>query len=524
MDPPTSPAPRKRLPIGIQTFSTLREEGCYYVDKTPHIERLLDRGSRYFLSRPRRFGKSLLLDTIKALFEAKEPLFQGLHIHDHWDWGKRHPVLRLSFGSGSFTEPGYLHSSLMEQLAAIEREAGVATAYETAPGRFASLLAALREQAGERVVVLVDEYDKPMLDALGEPDVAHANRDFLRGLYATIKDCDEHVRFAFLTGVSKFSKVSVFSGLNNLQDITLDRRHADICGYTDADLDELFAPELPGLDRDEVRRWYNGYSWLGDEGVYNPFDILLLFDTREFRPHWFETGTPKFLIDTLLERQVRSVDLDGMIGTEALLSTFDVDDIGVEALLFQTGYLTIKGTDSGGGRTTYRLGYPNHEVRQSLNEHLLNALLPEPSRRLVLASPLHRLLAANDFSGLEAAFKSIFAAIPHQSHARNQIADYEGYYASVFHSCLAGHGLDVVAEDSSSVGSADMAVRLDGSAYVFEFKVVADQAEGRAMSQLKERDYAAKYRLAGATTHLIAVEFSKVACNIVAFEVASEAP
>ena len=524
MNRPTSPSPRKRLPIGIQTFSTLREEDCYYVDKTLHIERLLDQGSRYFLSRPRRFGKSLLLDTIKALFEAREPLFRGLHIHDRWDWAKRHPVLRLSFGSGSFQEPGYLHSNLMAQLDRVERSAGVSSGYATAPERFGELIELLREQAGERVVVLVDEYDKPMLDALGVPEVARANRDYLRGLYATIKDFDEHVRFVLLTGVSKFSKVSVFSGLNNLYDITLDAHYADICGYTDADLDEVFAPELSGLDRREIQRWYNGYSWLGDEGVYNPFDILLLFQSREFRAHWFETGTPKFLIDMLIERQVRSVDLGRMIGTEALLSTFDVDDIGIEALLFQTGYLTIKGVDSDGGRTTYRLGYPNHEVRQSLNEHLLNALLPESSRRLALASPLHRLFATSDFPGLEAAFRSIFAAIPHQWHARNQIADYEGYYASVFHSCLAGHGLDVVAEDSSSVGSAEIAVRLDGSVHVFEFKVVADQAEGKAMTQLKDRDYAAKYRLAGATPHLIAVEFSKATRNIVSFEVESVAP
>ena len=524
MDRQTSPSPRKRLPIGIQTFSILREEGCYYVDKTPHIERLLDQGSRYFLSRPRRFGKSLLLDTIKELFEGNEPLFRGLHIHDRWDWGRRHPVLRLSFGSGSFTDPGYLHSNLMAQLDRVERLASVSSNYATTPERFGELIGLLREQAGERVVILVDEYDKPMLDALGAPEVAQANRDFLRGLYGTIKTCDEHVRFAFLTGVSKFSKVSVFSGLNNLYDITLDADHADICGYTDTDLDAVFAPELPGLDRDEIRRWYNGYNWLGDEGVYNPFDILLLFQRREFHAHWFETGTPTFLIDTLIERGVRSVDLEGMMGTEALLSAFDVDNIGIEALLFQTGYLTIKNAERDSGRTLYRLGYPNHEVRQSLNEHLLNALLPDSSRRLALASPLRRLFAANDFTGLEAAFRSIFAAIPHQWHSRSEIANYEGYYASVFHSCLAGQGLDVVAEDSSAVGSADIAVRLDGSAYVFEFKVVADEAEGKAMAQLKDRDYAAKYRLAGATTHLIAVEFSKAIRNIVAFEVDSETP
>ena len=524
MDRQTSPAPRKRLPIGIQTFSTLREEGCYYVDKTPHIERLLDRGSRYFLSRPRRFGKSLLLDTIKALFEGREPLFRGLHIHDRWDWEKRHPVLRLSFGRGSFEQSEYLHRNLMAQLDRVERAAGISSGYATAPERFGELIELLREQAGERVVVLVDEYDKPMLDALGEPEVARANRDYLRGLYATIKDCDEHVRFALLTGVSKFSKVSVFSGLNNLQDITLDRRHADICGYTDADLDAVFAPELPGLDRDEVRRWYNGYSWLGDEGVYNPYDILLLFDTREFRAHWFETGTPTFLVETLASRNISAFALDGMLTNESLLSAFDVDRLEPEALLFQTGYLTIRDVERRGHRTRYRLGYPNLEVRQSLNQSLLDHLLGASEWRRH-GDRLYDLLEANDFEGLEVLFKAFLAGIPYNWHVRNNVADYEGYYASVFYSYFASQeDMTVTVEDSSSHGRVDMTVLFNDNAYLFEFKVVADEPEGRAMAQLKARDYAAKHRLPERSIHLIAVEFSKSARNIVAFEVDSEAP
>ena len=295
---------RRRLPIGLQTFRELRERDCYYVDKTAYAWRLAEEGKHYFLSRPRRFGKSLFLDTLKELFEGNEPLFRGLDVHDHWDWSARHPVLRLSFGSGNFKEPGYVHKNLLAQLDAIERRAGVDSTYDTAPERFGHLIEALHESTGRRVAVLVDEYDKPILDALEAPEVARANRDYLRGLYATIKDSDSHVRFTFLTGVSKFSKVSLFSGLNNLQDITLDPRYSAICGYTDPDLDEVFAPELPGLKRDEIRDWYNGYDWLGEERVYNPFDILLLFDKRQFDAHWFETGTPTFLVETLCKRNM----------------------------------------------------------------------------------------------------------------------------------------------------------------------------------------------------------------------------
>ena len=205
----------------------------------------------------------------------------------------------------------------------------------------------------------MDEYDKPILDALVEaPEVARANRDYLRGLYGVIKDCDAHVRFTFLTGISKFSKVNLFSQLNNLTDLTLHRRYSSICGYTETDLDMVFAPELEGLGREQVREWYNGYRWRGETKVYNPYDLLLLFDSREFAAHWFETGTPAFLVDTLFERRVASVSLDRTVSTEALLSSFDVHHVGTEALLFQTGYLTITGEERLGGKALYRLGYP----------------------------------------------------------------------------------------------------------------------------------------------------------------------
>ena len=510
---------KRRLPIGIQTFRKIREEDCYYVDKTTYIRRLLDEGTHYFLSRPRRFGKSLFLDTLKELFEGNEPLFAGLYIHDRWDWSVRHPVLRLSFGSGNFKEPGYVEDALMEQLAAAERRAGIVSEYATAPGRFAFLLEALHDQAGQPVAVLIDEYDKPILDALEVPDIARANRDFLHGLYAVIKDCDAHVRFTFITGVSKFSKVRLFSGLNNLTDITLDPRYSAICGYTERDLDAVFAPELSGLDRDQIRNWYNGYSWLGDEKVYNPFDILLLFDKRTFGAYWFETGTPTFLVETLFERQVSSLELNAMIGSDELLSTFDVDDIATEALLFQTGYLTIKSAEDLGGKRLYQLGYPNQEVLQSLNESLLRYLVQNATRQMANSVRLYRLLEANDFAGLETLFHAFFASIPYEWYNNNDIARYEGYYASVFYSYFAGLGLNIAVEDSSSHGRLDMAVLFNSHVYLFEFKVIEMASAGAAMAQLQERRYADKYCALGQPIYLIGVEFSKDERNIAAFDV-----
>ena len=503
----------------MQTFRKVREGRCYYVDKTAYIRRLLDEGEHYFLSRPRRFGKSLFLDTCKELFEGNEPLFEGLAIHDRWDWSVRYPVLRLSFGSGHFREPGYLRQEVMDQLQILEEESSVVARHDTAPARFRHLIRALHQRAGRPVAILVDEYDKPILDALDSPEVARANRDFLRGLYAVVKDCDAHIRFSFITGVSKFSKVSLFSGLNNLKDITLNRRYSAICGYTDADLDIVFAPELGGLDRDRVRDWYNGYSWGGADKVYNPFDILLLFDTREFAAHWFETGTPTFLVDTLFRRRVSSLALDGMVGSAELLSTFDVDDMPTEALLFQTGYLTIVRPEPRGGRMFYRLGYPNREVRQSLNQSLLKYMTGDASRPEAHSARLYDLLLVNDFAGLSALFASFFASIPHQWYANNDIASYEGFYASVFYSYFAGLGLDVVVEDSSSHGRLDMALRFNGQVYLFEFKVVELAPGGAAMAQLKARGYADKYRDRGEPIHLIGVEFSKEARNLAAFEV-----
>ena len=585
---------KRRLPVGIQTFSRIREEGYYYVDKTGYARRLAEEGGgRFFLSRPRRFGKSLFVDTLKELYEGSERLFRGLAVHEAWDWSRRRPVVRLSFAGGNFKRPAELAESTTAQIEDIGRRAGVDSGGGSAPVRFRRLIRSLHEQTGERVVVLVDEYDKPILDARAGPAPppggpeevppggdaqALANRDDLRGLYGALKDCDADVELTFITGVSKFSKVSLFSDLNFLTDITLAPRYAAICGYTEADLDTVFAPELPGLDRGRIRDWYNGYNWRGDERVYNPWAILHLFASREFKAHWFETATPRFLVDTLIRRGVSAPDIDGRYADDDLLSAFDVTSATTEALLFQTGYLTIADEEQEDGYAQYRLGYPNREVRRGLNRGLLDALAPN-WRAGGSSFALRRALAAEDWPGLEALFRRLLAGIPHDWHRRNDVARYEGYWSSVFYAWFQASMDGVAVEDATSRGRLDMAVVLGGNAFLFEFKVAGpaaagsrtaganrgDEAEGAggaapgpraravggaapeprsgsaggaapdsalpsagrgdaaadrpALAQLKARRYADKYRAPGRRVHLIGVEVDAGTRDVAAFEV-----
>ena len=536
---------RRRLPTGIQTFRRIREEGCYYVDKTAYARRLADApGAHYFLSRPRRFGKSLFVDTLKELYEGAEALFRGLAVHDAWDWSKRHPVVRLDFAGGNYKRPETLLACVADQLEDIERETGVPSAGGgTAPGRLARLLAALHRGTGRRAVVLVDEYDKPIVDALHDaPETARANRDDLRALYGALKACDAHIELTFITGVTRFSKVSLFSDLNFLTDLTLDPRYSAVCGYTEADLDRVFAPELPGLDRDLIRSWYNGYNWRGDARVYNPWAILHLFDRREFAAHWFETATPRFLVETLIRRGFGAPRLESVRASAALLSAFDIDAVAPEALLFQTGYLTIAAEEKvPDGPPRFRLGYPNREVRQALNESLLDALAPawRGMEAEANGAALRRVLLAEDWTGLEAQFRRLLAGIPHDWHRRNEIARYEGYWSSVFYAFFQASMDGVSVEDATSHGRLDLAVKLDGNAYLFEFKMTErparageDPAPGgangaktragggtAAMAQLRARRYADKYRAPGRSVHLIGVEISAEQREMTAFDV-----
>ncbi|MGE0049400.1 MAG: AAA family ATPase [Acidithiobacillus sp.] len=539
---------RRQLPIGIQTFRQVRDEGCYYVDKTPLIAQLAEGGKAFFLSRPRRFGKSLLLDTLAEAFAGNRVLFEGgeaaialgaepkaadrsrLYLADHWDWDKRHPVIRISFAEGRLERREQLERSIRRQLRENAEGLGIALVDpEDIAGSFAELISDAAARYGQRAVVLVDEYDKPILDNLTEPEIARAMREGLRNLYSVLKGRDADLRFVFLTGVSKFSKVSIFSGLNNLYDLTLDPAFSSICGYTEADLDSVFAPEFAAaaeagrpLDRAEVQRWYNGYAW-GAESVYNPFDVLLLLRLREFRAHWFETGTPTFLVNWLKARDFFTPRLEGLYASEQLLSSFDVDGIEPEAMLWQTGYLTIRETERLAGITEYRLTVPNQEVRQALNEALFQLWHPQPR-----SAPLRALfyaLSSGDTAAMQAHFERLFASIPHDWYRNNPIARYEGYFASVCYSHLASLGVEIIAEDVMNEGQCDLTVKHGGTAWVFEFKVADDPEKASternsAMAQLQARDYAAKYRGAPGIAQVIevGVEFSRQERRIVSWQ------
>jgi len=295
-----------------------------------------------------------------------------------------------------------------------------------------------------------------------------------------------------------------------------------ICGYTDTDVDTVFAPELAGLDRNQIRDWYNGYNWTG-EAVYNPFDLLLLFEDRAFKSYWFETGTPTFLVELLTERQWFTPDLSVRVTNQHILSSFDVDKIAPEALLWQTGYLTFQAVEEmAPGQWLYTLGYPNREVESALNDVLLPAYGPEAQPALLARNQLFNAIKTHELSALRASLHALFAAIPHDWYRKNKLAEYEGHYASVFYSQLAALGLHVQPEDITNKGQIDLSLRYGARVYLFEFKVVDEAAEGLALQQLIDRGYAEKYRAPNVNITLIGIEFSRTQRNLVGFESAED--
>ncbi len=515
---------RRSLPIGIQSFRRIQERDCYYVDKTALIRQMIDQGDHYFLSRPRRFGKSLLLDTLQALFEGHEALFRGLAIHEHWDWrpAQAHPVLRLSFGT-QYDQPGELARHLDTQLALIEEQAGLDPAPPTiqGPNRLLRLLTHWHRQTQRTVVVLVDEYDKPLLDALQDPEQFEMNRNYLRGFYGVLKDSAEHLRFVLVTGVSMFSQTSLFSGPNHLDNISLDPAYSTLCGYTDYDLDTVFAPELPGLDRDKIRRWYNGYSWGGDTTLYNPYDVLLLFRKRKFMPHWYRTGTPKFLYQELVRRQVRLPDLRGRTVSEESILTFEINHCPPEALLFQTGYLTIVGEEESDDWTEYRLDYPNREVELSLTRGLLQYVTgrdtgPKAGKALL------QCLDQSDVDGFASELRAYLAGIPHPWHDQGRLGDYEAWYVSLLYMSFKASGGVVTGEEVSSHGRSDLVLGHGGQVWVIECKVVATEADAEAaldaaLAQIREQGYSDRYRSHGQPIQHLALCFGQTERNLVGF-------
>lgn len=504
---------KKQLPIGIQTFAQLVQENYYYVDKTPQILALLETGKFIFLSRPRRFGKSLTLDTIAELFAGNQALFSGLYAEKHWDWAAKFPVIRFNFAMGVVKSEAAMVELLTTQLAQNAKQFGVELANYLGLGRiFDDLINKIVEKYQQKVVILIDEYDKAILDNLENSKIAIQMRDILRDFYSVIKGQDANIRFAMLTGVSKFSKINLFSGLNNLYDATLDKQFSDLCGYTQAELEAVFAPELEGVDLVELKNWYNGYNWSG-QSVYNPFDILLFFQKRIYQPYWFETGSPTFLIDKLVNENVDLGKLSQQISDNLMLSKFDVDDISPIALMFQTGYLTINQLVERLGGTGYTLKYPNKEVQQSLNALLLRRFLHKNDSGLELSSYLYDTLMQHDIARMQLVLKAFFASIPHDWHRNNNIAYYEGYWASVFYAYFASLGLPIITEDATNIGNIDMTLLVNNHVYIFEFKVVGKNIKesplGLALAQIIDRNYVAKYQGQGKIIYQIGVEFDK---------------
>jgi len=509
----------KKLPIGISTLSRIINEGYAYVDKTRKVHQLVETGSYFFLSRPRRFGKSLFIDTLKEAFEGNRDLFRGLWLYDHWNWDERHPVIHLSFAEGVIKSREELNGKISALLEDNEKRLRIESRYEDIiSSRFGHLIRSAHEKYGLRAVVLIDEYDKPILDNISDSTIAEDMRECLKNLYSVIKARDANLQFSLLTGVSKFSKVSLFSGLNNLIDITLDKDFGAICGYTEPEMTQVFAEHLKGKPLSEIREWYNGYSWLGEK-VYNPFSVLNYLRKGEFRNYRFETGTPAFLIELFKKKRYHIPSIESIEGSDSIIGAFEVDFIEPENLLFQAGYLTIEGQRRVAGKTFYKLGYPNREVKASLSDYILNLYFHDPVLKEKAQLQIHRALLQNDLDALNRCFQALFAAIPHDWYRKNKLAEYEGYYASIFYCYFTALGLDVTAEDTTNHGRIDMTVKMDNRVYIFEFKVVdIDKTPGTALEQIRQKGYADKYREDGVEIHLIGAEFDRAERNIVRFE------
>jgi len=515
------------LPIGIQSFKEIRSDEYMYVDKTQYLSHLVNSGKYYFLSRPRRFGKSLFIDTLDCAFSGRKDLFTGLYLtspESDWDFEKTCPVLRLDFAGGTLRAPEDLTGRLERVLTQWEEKYGT-TKTQGSPGeRLLYLIPQIAAKTRAQIVILIDEYDKPILDNLHDLSLAATMRDLLKDFYGAIKPLDSHLRFVFITGVSKFAKTGIFSGLNNLNDITIDTRYSAICGYTHQDLLRVFGDRLAGYNIDDIATWYNGYSWIG-ESVYNPFDILLFLDQGIFRPYWFETGTPSFLIKLWKEDPRFPADYDGLVTGEEILGSFDPECIRMETLLFQSGYLTIKDWSSDPIRGLVGvLGFPNTEVRTSLNALFSEALIGRnfSSHR----NRLYELLEANNTSGLQNFINALFASIPHDWYRKNQISEFEGYYASVLYSMFASLGYEIIAEDTTNYGRIELTVKTKRAVWLFEFKVLSTPKRGKTapLAQMHEKRYAEKYQGMGLLVYEIGITFDPKTRNIVHFEVGESGP
>ena len=505
----------KKLPIGISTFSNIIKENYLYIDKTKEAYDLITNHKYTFLSRPRRFGKSLFLDTLKEIFEGNKELFKRLYIHDKWDWEDKYPVIHISF-SGDMRTPQGLKRRIIHILKSNQKrlqvECDTITEYDTC---FSELLFQTYEKYNKPVVILIDEYDKAILDNLDQMTVAEQNREILRAFYGVMKDHDRYIKFVFLTGVSKFAKANIFSGLNNIEDITLSKNFGTICGYTHHDIETTFLPYLTDVDLEKLKIWYNGYNFLGDK-VYNPFDILLFIKNDcVFDNYWFNTGTPSFLIKLFQTKEYNLANFENLKVDKSILNSFDINRLNLETIMFQSGYLTIKEEIIKRNRIEYVLTYPNFETKMSFNDYLISYFVEDYQKKNRVKNGLIDMLEIADLESFEQVIKSLFTSIAYNNFSKNYIQNYEGFYASVFYAYFAGAGFDkIIAEDAMSSGRIDLSVFIDDKVYIFEFKV---DKKG-ALQQIKDKGYHQQYLSDYNEIYILGIEFNSEKRNVVTYE------
>ncbi len=498
----------KKLPVGLQDFGKLREGNYLYVDKTRAVYQLACQGGYYFLSRPRRFGKSLLVSTFKELFSGSKELFKGLWIEDKWDWSQTNPVIHIPFASLDYKVNG-LDVELQKHIQETAISYGIELGKDSLKNQFEELLRVLAKKKG-KVVLLIDEYDKPIIDYLGkEIRQAKTNQQILKNFYSVIKDSDPYLRFAFITGVSKFSRVSIFSDLNNLDDLSLqDPRSNTLLGYTQDELEGFFPEHIESTAKaqgvskevliEKIKNWYNGYSWNGKDFVYNPFSVLNFFTKSVFMNYWFKTATPTFLIDLI--RKEKYYNFDGLKVGEAAFDSFNIEHIDIITLLFQTGYLTIKQYEQ--DKDIYTLAYPNREVKKSMLEYLVHAFSNTSATRVrFYALEVAEALKEGDMEKVKEVFNVLLYNLPYHLHR-----DSESFYHAVIHLFFTYMGLDVHSEVNTARGRADVLMELEDKVYCFEFKL--DKSASEALEQIKQRGYLDKYRSSGKKLIAVGVNFS----------------
>jgi hypothetical protein len=489
---------RKILPIGVQSYRSLQRDNCIYVDKTQHIYRLATEGRMYFLSRPRRFGKSLLLSTLHELFLGSKDLFKETWIYDKWDWSKKNPVIHISFLSIPYETKG-LETGIRQHLLKLYKTHKIDAEDETdIKLLFTNLIEKLYERSGE-VVILIDEYDKPIIDHLEHNviDKAKENQTILGLFYGVLKDLDNYIRLLFITGVSKFTKVSLFSKLNNLNDLTINPSYATMMGYTQAELEQYFdyyidevAKKFPDLSRkeflDEVKNWYNGYSWDAINTMYNPFGILLFFDNKDFQSHWFASGTPTFLIKKIEEQNF--FNLENIEADINFLNQYSLDNIELTSLMFQTGYLTIKEKSRYGDLV---LSFPNKEVKTAMYAFLIDDMGTTVGGGGVTVRHLRKAFMDNDIERVKNILVSLFDGLTYDTYVHQKMEQVEGYYHGLVQILFRCLGIYIQSEVHTAKGRADSIVETPTHIYILEFKMNSDA--DTAFQQILTKNYSAKY-------------------------------